>query len=917
MKHAGGEPKEGSKKPWKQVAGGSDDSRAYLRSIYDHSLDGMFLNKPETGEILYSNPAAQRMLGMTDGEVRKRGRDGILVQNEAIAEALRHRSEYGSWHGELMLRRKDGATFPVELSSCIFADPEGAVLSSMSFRDITDRRRADEALRESEEKYRAVVEHSNDGIIMVQDGLIAYANPKMAEIVGSTVERLIGSPIADHIDSADVDRIMHMHQRRMAGEEAPAMYEAILKHRDGGHVYADVNVSVTTYQRKPAGLAIIRDITERKRREEALKENESRLETVFSAIPDYVVEFDANRRAVRANEATLKALGLPLGYTLEQAAAKVRIRNMDGSPVTPDDLPSSRALRGEKFESSGEYRVTLVDGSERILRPHIVPIYREGKIDGTVGVWHDVTELKWIEEGLRRSRDELEQRVNERTFKLKRQAELLDIAHDAIVVRDLENRIIVWNRGAEQMYGHTKEEAIGKDAHLLLKTRGKLPSGQIFKAILEEGYWEGELVRLRKDGREICVLSRAALQRDEEGNPFAVMDMTLDMTEQKKIEERLRQAHKMEGIGTLAGGIAHDFNNILAIIVGNVELSIDDVHQGQLPEHNLNQILKAALRGRDLVKKILTFSRKTKTQMKPVGVASVLSETFKLLRASIPTNIDMSLDIQDPSATILGDPVEVQQIIMNLSANSAYAMRKVGGQLTIRLGETDFNADDELPDADLKHGRYIKLLVQDTGAGMNEEVRSHVFEPFFTTKKSAMSAGMGLPVTYGIVKSYNGAITVESKVGKGTVFTVYLPKIESPAEKEAPEKHVDAGNGERILFIDDEQAIVDVAGAMLRKLGYTVTTMCNAKEALEGFLKDPYAFDVVITDQTMPDATGVVLARKMLRARPDIPIILCTGYSEMASPEKAKSMGIREFVMKPLVKSEVAEVVRRALDSRR
>jgi CheY-like chemotaxis protein/anti-sigma regulatory factor (Ser/Thr protein kinase) len=370
----------------------------------------------------------------------------------------------------------------------------------------------------------------------------------------------------------------------------------------------------------------------------------------------------------------------------------------------------------------------------------------------------------------------------------------------------------------------------------------------------------------------------------------------------------------MEAIGTLAGGIAHDFNNMLAIIMGNTEMAMDDVRDGVLPGRSLDHILSAVKRGRDLVKEILTFSRKAQRERTPTDVISVLHETFSLLRSTLPTTITMSLDIQSESGIMLGDPVQVEQILMNLATNAAHAMRNAGGTLAIRLIDAAFQSDDILPDPDMKPGRYLKLIVEDTGTGMTDEVRSRIFEPFFTTKGVGQGTGMGLSVVYGIVKSYNGALEVESTPGKGSTFAIYLPKAESPAGNGEDAAKVVWGNQEHVLFIDDEHPLTEVAEAMLKKLGYRVTAMTDSREAWKLFLEDPRAFDLVITDQTMPDLTGVTLAQKMIRIRPDVPVIVCTGYSETVSPEEARKAGVREFLMKPLVRDELAAAIRRALD---
>jgi signal transduction histidine kinase/ActR/RegA family two-component response regulator len=388
--------------------------------------------------------------------------------------------------------------------------------------------------------------------------------------------------------------------------------------------------------------------------------------------------------------------------------------------------------------------------------------------------------------------------------------------------------------------------------------------------------------------------------------------------ERRHAEEQLRQAQKMEAVGTLAGGIAHDFNNILAAIIGFTEMVIDDVSDKPFVQQRMERVLKAGFRGRDLVRQILAFSRKSEGERKQVSLTSLVQETHALLRSSLPTTIQMPLAITTSDDYVLADPTQLQQVLMNLVTNAAYAMRDDGGQLTIGVSSVTFPRGSLLPNPDMEPGSYVKVTVKDTGTGMTEEVRERIFEPFFTTKENGKGTGMGLAVVYGIVKSHGGAVTVQSEVGQGSTFAVFLPRAQKPevTKEEKTTSTLPTGT-ERILFVDDEELLVEMARDMLESLGYHVTAAKHPTDAWKLFLEDPSQFDLVITDQTMPDTTGVVLAQKMLRVRKEMPIILCTGYSEMVSADKAKEVGIHEFVMKPMAKKELAETIRRALDGRK
>jgi CheY-like chemotaxis protein len=373
----------------------------------------------------------------------------------------------------------------------------------------------------------------------------------------------------------------------------------------------------------------------------------------------------------------------------------------------------------------------------------------------------------------------------------------------------------------------------------------------------------------------------------------------------------------MEAIGTLAGGIAHDFNNILASILGFTEMAIEDVSDRPLVEKNLRNVLKSAMRARELVKQILSFSRKAKYERTPLSLSPIIKETVHLLRASIPTMIEIKLAITACSDTILAAPIEVQQVLMNLATNASLAMQEKGGTMEISLTDITFEPDSPAMWADVAPGEYIQLMVKDTGIGMSFDVMKRVFEPFFTTREVGKGTGMGLAVIYGIVKDLEGAITVESELGKGSTFRVLLPKSRTDEKEEQPQTARVPKGMERILFVDDEEMLVEWAKITLERLGYEVTAVTDSGDALRVFSDDPSRYDLVITDQAMPRMAGALLAGELLKVRNDIPIILCTGHSETISPERAKEIGVRELLMKPLTKRELAQAIRRVLDAKK
>jgi PAS domain S-box-containing protein len=397
----------------------------------------------------------------------------------------------------------------------------------------------------------------------------------------------------------------------------------------------------------------------------------------------------------------------------------------------------------------------------------------------------------------------------------------------------------------------------------------------------------------------------------------SVIGVSHDITERKKLEEQLRQAQKMEAIGTLAGGIAHDFNNILGVIMGYTELVLEDIPEQESYHQNLKHVMAAARRGEEMVKQILAFSRKSEEEKKPVYISHILKEALKMLRSSLPTTIEIKSGIEENMGLVMANPTQVQQVIMNLSTNAAHAMRENGGVLEISLKEmTVKDNDNNAPGLDLAPGRYQLMTVKDTGHGMTPGIMERIFEPYFTTKRPGEGTGMGLSVVHGIIKSHEGDIRVLSEPLKGTTFHVYFPVAEDVKEPTIKKGKPVTGGSERILFVDDDNSLAEMGKLMLEKLGYKVTVRTSSIEALEVFRKTPNKFDLVITDQTMPNKTGTQLTRELLRIRPDIPVILSTGFSETVNKENFKTLGIRAFVMKPIVKNDIAKIIRKVLEEK-
>ena len=535
-----------------------------------------------------------------------------------------------------------------------------------------------------------------------------------------------------------------------------------------------------------------------------------------------------------------------------------------------------------------------------------------------------------IEDALQKAQVELEERVAARTYELKKEKEkarkYFDIAGVMMGALNSAGEIILINQKGCQILDVTEHEAVGRnwfDHYLPGRVAGEIK--KVFNQLMAGEtepveYYENSV--LTSDGKERIIAFHNTLLTDEQKGIKGILFSGLDITERKKAEEektkmeaQLRQAQKMEAIGTLAGGIAHDFNNILGAIIGYSEMAIESLPPDSTVTRNLGEVLKAGFRAKDLVTQILAFSRQANIDPIYLRPAGIIKEGIKLLRSSIPTTIDIHEDIDPKTGVILAAPTQIHQILMNLCTNAFHAMEEHGGTLQISLHEIELGPENSAFASGAAIGTFARLTVHDSGTGIDPMIKNNIFDPYFTTKEAGKGTGMGLAIVHGIVKSCGGFIACESEPGRGTTFEVFLPVVRRDGPDEVEILDCIPTGKERILFVDDEALIADMATEILEKLGYAVTVRKSGLAALDAFRNQPGNFDLVITDQTMPGMTGVELSRRMLQIRPDIPIILCTGYSSTASESAAKALGVKEFVFKPVSIRILAGLIRKVLDA--
>ena len=913
------------------------ESETRFQNMFLSSHDPILVLDPSNDRILDANPQGCELL--------KYSRDELL----AIAMSDIHQADHAElrhfvqsvfdrgrgWTAELTCQDKHGQLIPVEISAST-VNMNGQTCIVAAVRDITERREMQEAVQDTLHRFQGVLATAPEAIISVdQEQRIINFNQGACHIFGYTTEDVLGHSLSMLLPEAA--RIAHVQQvstfagtadvARQMGERS-----AIHGQRKSGEIFpAEASISKVLVGGEWIFTAILRDITER-------RQSEQRLAVEHAVARILATGTSLANVAPDILQSMCRLLGWRLGalWQLDCDAKLMRNFNLwkddtadfsafvdmtrtltfaNGDCLIGRVLTTRRPIWVRNVAKESDFPRAAVAERVGLHAAFAFPITIGGTIHGVMEFYSD--RVQDSDEGLLRVAEVLGSQMGQFLERMRAEEALsysqfaIDRAADSAFFIREDGRFFYVNEAACHTLGYTKDE-------LYTMSVSDVSSG--FTRDTWENHW-----RKMREGRMITF---GGHHRAKDGTIFPVEVTTnhlefrgteyncvfaRDITERTQLEARLRQVQKMEAIGQLAGGIAHDFNNILTAIFGFSHLIERSLPKDSELQEDVAQVLTAAGRAKALVNQILAFSRQSEDEPKPMTIVPIIGEVVSLLRASLPTTIDLRLAVDPACGMIMADPTQIHQVVMNLCTNADHAMRGRDGRgvLDIDCHEVTLTASSQ----DRPAGRYVQLRIRDTGNGIRPEVLERIFEPFFTTKPVGEGTGMGLSVIHGIVTQCGGAITVESEVGEGTTFEVLFPVVvDKPRGGEEPSENESLGGTECILFVDDEPVLTKMYQRMLEHYGYTVVGRMSGTEALELFRHTPDRFDVVVTDQTMPHMTGAELAKEILQIRPEMPIILCTGYSATVSPELATAMGIRAHVMKPILSRDLTRIIRKICD---
>lgn len=665
------------------------------------------------------------------------------------------------------------------------------------------------------------------------------------------------------------------------------------------------------------------EIKKRRNFEKTLNETNKQLKTIVNSINGYIVLVDKDFNILDISGNLLALYNIPdkasvLGKKCYDA---FKCRNI---PCRSCPVPDTLSAKTQISRISTSHKGPL---AERTFKVSTSPIKdKDGNIWAVLSTVIDVTELKETQDVLLKAREELETCIRKYNTELSSAKKdltrktdernllsaAIEQAAEGILITNANGIIQYSNPAYEKITGYNLDELKGRLAEIFEKNENQT-DGKILSSLATDKIWNGLLKKKKKDNSELEVELTVSpiYNADDEINNYIIIEH--DVTEKTKLERQLMQSQKMEAIGTLAGGIAHDFNNILMALIANAEMSLECAGSESVKLY-IDRIIRGAERAKDLVRQILTFSRHSEARHQPLQVHYVVKEALKLIRATLPSSIEIHQNIDSSAGMVLADPGEIHQIIMNLCSNAAHAMKNLNGILSVSLKNVTVDSYASVKFKSIKTGEYIELAVNDTGYGIEKNIIDRIFEPFFTTKKVGEGTGLGLSVVHGIIRGLKGEITVESSPGKGASFKIYIPRLEPvPVDEEIRNQNIPCGNGEHLLFVDDEEALVEVVKDMLVSLNYKVSAAANGNDALKLFSANPEKFALAVIDQTMPGINGSRLFIEIKNIRNDIPVILCTGYSDSINSELASKMGIEMFLLKPVSRKEMAFAISKLL----
>jgi len=779
--------------------------------------------------------------------------------------------------------------------------PVGGSRFASIIEDISARRRAEEALKLGEERYRALFNNMTEGFALHEivtdaggravDYVFLDVNPAFERLTGLRRDEVAGRRVSEVLKDIEPYWIETYGHVALTGE--PRTFER--------YYPEPLNrwYEIFAYRPAPRQFAVVfMDVTKRRRAEEALRESEKRLERSQEIAHLGSWELDVGSGRLTWSDEVYRIFGL--GPKEFPATYKAFL-----DAVHPEDRAAvDGAYGGSLRDGSGgyeiEHRIVRRDSGEiRTVHEKCEHVRdASGRIVRSVGMVHDITDRKRAE-SLRQALSEQERL---------RLGAAVELAAEAVIMAEPGGRILYVNAAFEAIHRLAKDAAAGRSYFDLVA--GDPAAGEMRASVARGQAWYGRINLQRPGEREVALEVVATAVTD----PPGILITERDITQEVSLQEQVRQAQKMEALGTLAGGIAHDFNNILGAITINAELALLETEESCPARESLPLILRAAERGKELVKQIVTFSRQREWEKTPLRITPVVREALQLFRPMVPATVTLHETIGAEGATVLANPAQVHQILSNLCQNACLAMGDKPGRLEVKLDKVEVDAAMASRHDGLKPGPYARLVVGDSGCGMTREVLARIFEPFFTTRSPGAGSGLGLSVVHGIVRGYGGAITAYSETGKGSTFSVFLPLL--PEGAEPPERSdlppAETGS-ERILLVDDDAVQLKSLARMLGKLGYRVTTRSSGKTAAAAFRRDPGAFDLVITDQTMPRMTGLELARSLVKVRPDVRIILNTGFSEKVNGDTVGRDGIRAYIMKPFTARELSALIRKVV----